>query len=69
MYKGIRWIVDVTYHSDAGDVDVCHHLVELNDLQDVVEAGPDWNCIKGIAITLARSTGQEIKTLEAADKE
>lgn len=69
MYKGTRWIVDVAYHSEAGDVDVRHHLVELRDLHDLVEAGPDWHCIKGIEIALARAPGQAVKSLEAADRE
>ncbi|WP_439544072.1 hypothetical protein [Hyphomicrobium sp.] len=68
MYKGVRWIVDITYHSEAGDVDVRHHLMELKDLHNVVEAGPDWHCLKGIAVSLARPPGQGIKTLEAADE-
>ena len=65
----VRWNVDVTYASDAGDVDVRHHIEELEDLQRLVEAGPDWHCIKDIRIVLNRKDGDAVKTLEAAKLE
>lgn len=69
MRDGMRWIADVIYRSDAGPVDVRHHLLELEELQNIVEAGPDWYCIEEIKITLARPDGEVAKTLEFSRQE
>lgn len=67
MKDGVRWIADVTYASAAGDVDVRHHIEELDELQALIERGPDWHCIKDIRITLLRDYGEHPMTLEAAE--
>lgn len=52
-----RWLATVNYRSSTGGfVPVDHELEELYDLQAVIEAGPDWNCIVGITIKLMRVT-------------
>ena len=64
MKDGVRWIADITYRSESGPVDVRHHMEELEDLQNIVERGPDWHCIEDIRITLQRKDGEAVKTLE-----
>ena len=64
MRDGIRWIADVTYRSESGPVDVHHHLVELEELHDIVERGPDFYCIEDIRIVMARDENEKVKTLE-----
>lgn len=49
-----RWQAVVTYRADAGPVDVTHDIEELEHLQNLIEAGPDWNAIDAITITLSR---------------
>lgn len=52
-----RWLATVNYRSStAGFVRVDHDIEELYDLQALIEAGPDWNCIVGITIKLMRVT-------------
>ncbi len=46
----VRWTATVTYRTDAGPLDVDHVLTELSDLHDLVERGPHWDTILGIAI-------------------
>lgn len=69
MRDGVRWIADVTYASTAGDVDVRHHIEELDELQDLIERGPDWHCIKDIRVTLLRKDGEQPMTLETAESQ
>lgn len=39
-----RWIAVTTYRTDHGPVDVQHYLEELDEIDDIVEAGPFWPC-------------------------
>jgi hypothetical protein len=47
-----RWIAIVKYRTDAGVNEVDHQFDELFELHDLIERGPDWNCIEGINIQL-----------------
>jgi hypothetical protein len=47
-----RWLAVVTYRAEVGPVEVDHHLEELEELQDLIERGPDWNTIISIVVTL-----------------
>ena len=47
-----RWLAKVTYLTDSGPSEVEHHVEELEELHELVERGPDWNCIAGIEIRL-----------------
>lgn len=49
-----RWKAVVYYRTFKGLLDIEHPLEELDELQDLVERGPDWNCIDHITITLDR---------------
>ena len=48
----MRWIVTITYRTDAGPLPVEHDIEELHDIHDIVERGPDWNTITSIKIRL-----------------
>lgn len=49
----VRWIARVFYRSESGLVDVQHDMEELEELQDLVERGANWDCIERIEIRLA----------------
>lgn len=69
MRDGVRWIADVTYRSNAGPFDVRFHMAELHEIHDLVERGPNFYCIEKIEITLALNSGEQVKTLEDAERE
>jgi hypothetical protein len=50
----LRWRALMTFSGDAGPYDVIHEFEELEELQDIVERGPDWHSILSIKIELAR---------------
>lgn len=52
MVEVPRWKAVVNYRSNTGIIDVHHDIEEIEDLQDIVERGPDWNTIRDITITL-----------------
>ena len=52
MDDDLRWIATVTYRGDLGEIDNEFHIEELSELHDLVELGPDWNCIERIEIVL-----------------
>ncbi len=62
-----RWRAVITYHSQSGPVDVTHEIEELDEIADLVERGPDWNCIADIRITLSQPIVEGM-TLEEADQ-
>jgi hypothetical protein len=63
----LRWIAVVTYRSESGPIEVDHHFEELEELQRLIERGPDWNTIVSIVVTLnpERATYPD-DTIEAA---
>lgn len=63
----VRWTATVYYRSAAGLVDVQHDLLELDELQDLVERGPNWDTIDHIDIVRADGTEQKL-TIEEAEK-
>lgn len=65
MTAQARWHVAIIYRSTNGPIAVEHTFEELSDLHDFVEAGPDWNTIASIVVTLARTTTPGL-TLEQA---
>lgn len=60
-----RWKVVVIYNTDSGPLDVVHDIEEVGELQEIVEAGPDWHTIVDIRITLARRVS-DVRTVEEA---
>lgn len=64
-----RWKVIAVYRSENGPVDVEHFVEELEDIQEIIERGPDWNCLTSLSITLNRRFPQyENLTVEQAAK-
>lgn len=61
-----RWRVIATYASKHGNVDVEHFIEELEDLQQIIEAGPNWYALRHIAIFLNVADEARI-TLEHED--
>jgi hypothetical protein len=61
-----RWKATIFYRSENGLVDVEHALEELDELQDIVERGPDWNTIQGIIIELDRTSEPGLTIEQAA---
>jgi hypothetical protein len=51
-----RWVATIYYRSDKGMIDVEYVFEELEELQGLVERGPDWNTIDKIEVRLARKT-------------
>ena len=63
-----RWKAVITYRSRVtGSVEVEHAIEELSEIEALVEAGPDWNAISDIRITLERYHGPA--TLEEAEEQ
>jgi hypothetical protein len=63
-----RWLATVHYKSEVGNVPVEHDIEELEELQELVEAGPDWNTIEKIEIVLMQALHGCIITIEEAEK-
>ena len=53
----VRWIATVHYRSELGLIDVQHDIEELQELQDLIECGPNWDAIDRIEIV--RADGRE----------
>jgi len=47
-----RWLVIGKYRTNAGINEVDHQFEELFELHDLIERGPDWNCVESIHIQL-----------------
>jgi hypothetical protein len=48
-----RWVATVSYVHDDGIRKVKHAFNEIEDLDEIIERGPDWNCIKKITVRLS----------------
>lgn len=62
----IRWQATVFYQSESGLVDVVHDLDEIEDLHDLVEAGPHFDTIRGISIKRVGWIEDDAMTVEQA---
>jgi hypothetical protein len=65
----LRWLATITYRTDSGPTDVDHAFEELDELHDLVEAGPSWDCIETITIRLNPRRPQPRLTIEEAETE
>ena len=61
-----RWIATVHYRSESGLIDLTHDLEELEELQDLIEAGPHFDTISKIEITYGLGAEDGL-TLEQVD--
>ena len=60
-----RWCAKIFYRTSNGLIDVQHLFDELEQLHDIVEAGPSWQTIARIEVVY---TGlKETLTIEEAD--
>jgi hypothetical protein len=66
MSEPIRWIATIYYRTDNGTVDVEHQLSEIDELHDLVERGPHWDCVVEIRITRANHVTSDKLTVEQA---
>jgi hypothetical protein len=64
----MRWLATIHYRSELGVLDVGHAIEELEELHDLVEAGPDWNTIEKIELKLIRNLDPGL-TIEQAEKQ
>jgi len=62
-----RWRATAVYRTDTGPVDVTHDIEELEDLHELIEAGPHWDTIEQIVITRANVMEPGL-TAEAAEE-
>lgn len=60
-----RWHVVLRYRTKDGPSVHHHHIEELDALFDIVERGPDWNCLIDCVVTLNRPTSPGL-TVEQA---
>lgn len=51
--KPDRWMAEITYNNNSAKV---IKFEEIEDLDEIIEQGPDWNTIERIVITLNRSS-------------
>jgi hypothetical protein len=63
-----RWLAVVKYRTDAGINEVDHQFEELFELHDLIERGPDWNCIEGIHIQLNPQRKEYNDTVEQTQR-
>lgn len=66
MTEAKRWAATVWYRGDEGLAAMFCHFEELEELHDIVERGPDWNCIEKIEVRLARATHPGLTVEQAA---
>jgi hypothetical protein len=63
-----RWVAVVTYRAEAGPIEIDHHFEELDELQGLIERGPDWNTIETIVVRLNPERAEQPgDTIEAAE--
>lgn len=62
----IRWAATVTYRTDNGPLTVEYLLSELKDLDNLVERGPHWDTIAGIAVERVNHCTDPHLTIEEA---
>ncbi len=72
MAHSKRWNVAVIYRSPDGTSSIEHGIEELEELQDLIETGHNWNAIQEIRISLSRVSEPNLTTtlerLEASDQ-
>ena len=59
-----RWNVTISWHTNSGWEADHYFIDELEELAEILEHGPDWNCLKDIRINYALKSDDGPKTLE-----
>ncbi|PCI53499.1 MAG: hypothetical protein COB36_12250 [Alphaproteobacteria bacterium] len=52
-----RWVATVNYRHDLGPVDVEYFIEELDEISEIIEGGPHWDCVIDISIKFNRHAG------------
>lgn len=65
--EGHRWLVTVTYYREADDEVVQFTVDELEELQDIIESGPNFYAIKAIQIRPDYRLGDGAVTVEQSE--
>lgn len=55
-----RWLAEIDYRAQGDVVTVQYDIDELEELQDLVERGPDWNSLIQIRVTLQLVTDPDM---------
>ena len=53
------WVAVIYYRTDLGLIDIEHEMEELEELQEIVERGPNWFALDRIEIRHAWQKGTE----------
>ena len=61
-----RWRCTVYYRTEGGPVDVIHFVDEIEDLHDLIERGPHFDCLINIDIRLTYLIEGALTTEQAA---
>jgi hypothetical protein len=48
-----RWHADAHYNTESGTTVISHDFEELEELHDLIEAGPDWTTVDRIEVRYA----------------
>lgn len=64
-----RWRAEVDYRADSGIVTVTHDMEELEELQDLIERGPNFYTIAKMVIYPQGPCASETLTIEESLKE
>ena len=65
-WEAPRWRAVIWYRTESGSTDVEHFLSEIEDLHDVVEAGPHFDTIEKIEVFRVFHSSDEMLTVEGA---
>ena len=64
-----RWVATVIYRSAAGPKMVVHEIEEIEDLQELIEQGPNFYCIMHISLNINEKRRQGHRpTIEEAQE-
>jgi hypothetical protein len=63
-----RWRAVAWYRTDAGLLDVEHHLDEIEELSEIVERGPSFGALEKVEIFYNWGDGKTIERCEAEDR-
>lgn len=69
-WSDLRWNVEIDYRSE---IDITHTVYmrvdELGDVHDIIEGGPDFNCVQRIIVTLNKKHEPSLSIEEVRRRE
>jgi len=63
-----RWRLIISYSTAKGTVTAIHDIVELTEVADIVEKGPNWYCVTGIEIKHIRGDDETLTVEQALNQ-